>query len=479
MRSTTRASSAFSSERCCAGSSSSSTSSTSAPASLVGLLQLLELALADVRARIRRSRAAGRAPRPARRPRCARARGARRAPARRRPTAAARPARARVRARARWVVSLTRRHIGDCATLAPDARLSPTGSPRARSSSSNIPSESRQRGGDRRARPLARARLVRAGVRGRGRLLWARPRREGRPLVVLAGHYDTVPAQENVPGRIEDGTVVGLGASDMKGGLAVMLELARELDATGVEPAVDVALLAFGKEELPAGVQPAARTSSTARGVVHEAELAILLEPTDNTIQAGCLGNLNARIVFHGVSGHSARPVDGGERDREGARGAAAVSPRSSRGRSRSAGSTFTEVRERHRDRRRDRDERHPGPGRGERQLPLRAGSLARERGGVSPQPRRRGGELRACRRLAARPCRHRFAARAAAARAPATSRSSRSRRGRTSPTSRRAGSTPSTSGPARRGTRTGGTSRSRSRRSSGRSTSLWALRHG
>ena len=33
-----------------------------------------------------------------------------------------------------------------------------------------------------------------------------------------------------------------------------------------------------------------------------------MLEPTDNTIQAGCLGNLNARLVFHGTSAHSARP---------------------------------------------------------------------------------------------------------------------------------------------------------------------------
>ncbi len=37
---------------------------------------------------------------------------------------------------------------------------------------------------------------------------------------------------------------------------------------------------------------------------MHEAALAILLEPTDVTIQAGCLGNLNARLHFHGVSGH-------------------------------------------------------------------------------------------------------------------------------------------------------------------------------
>ena len=172
--------------------------------------------------------------------------------------------------------------------------------------------------------------------------MWARPRREGAPLVVLAGHYDTVPSQENVPGRIENGAVVGLGASDMKGGLAVMIELARELEERGVEPDVDLALLAFGKEELPAEFSPLPHLFDNSR-VVHDAELAILLEPTDTTIQAGCLGNLNARLTFHGVSGHSARPwtaENAIEKALDGLRAYATIEPRPVE----IGGLTFTEV---------------------------------------------------------------------------------------------------------------------------------------
>src|SRR3954470_20241929 len=56
-------------------------------------------------------------------------------------------------------------------------------------------------------------------------LLYAK--RGGKPLVLLAGHTDTVPAQDNLPGRIENVAVHGPGATDMKGGLAVMIELGR------------------------------------------------------------------------------------------------------------------------------------------------------------------------------------------------------------------------------------------------------------
>jgi succinyl-diaminopimelate desuccinylase len=127
--------------------------------------------------------------------------------------------------------------------------------------------------------------------------------RSERPLVLLAGHLDTVPAQENRPGRATREHVEGLGASDMKGGVAVMLEL-----ALAVAPsAVDVGYVLFGREELPAAQGALGPLLARAAGL-READLAIVLEPTANTVQAGCLGNIDAAWTFHGRAGHSARP---------------------------------------------------------------------------------------------------------------------------------------------------------------------------
>ncbi len=126
------------------------------------------------------------------------------------------------------------------------------------------------------------------------------------PLVVLVGHYDTVPAQENLPGEIRAGAVHGLGASDMKGGVAVAIELLRDLAPQPPGP-YDVGLVLFGREELPSehNPLPALLAGSSA---IRDTALAIVLEPTDGRIQAGCLGNIVARLVFQGTSGHSARP---------------------------------------------------------------------------------------------------------------------------------------------------------------------------
>jgi succinyl-diaminopimelate desuccinylase len=136
--------------------------------------------------------------------------------------------------------------------------------------------------------------------------LFVAQRRTDVPLVVLGGHYDTVPAQANLPGRIGDGAVHGVGASDMKGGVAVAVELVRDLARTEAGP-YDVALLLFGREELPPEHNPLPPLFEGSRAV-HDASLAILLEPTDGKVHAGCLGHMSVRLSFRGLSGHSARP---------------------------------------------------------------------------------------------------------------------------------------------------------------------------
>jgi succinyl-diaminopimelate desuccinylase len=167
-------------------------------------------------------------------------------------------------------------------------------------------------------------------LRQDGCLLYMSARRAGRPLLLLAGHLDTVPAQDNLPGRVENGSVWGLGASDMKGGLAVMVELARWLDADEPQLAFDLGLLFFGREELSMSESPLPGVFA-AWPELGETDLVVVLEPTDNAIHAGCLGHVTAELVFEGVSAHSARPwlgVNAIERAVEGLRPLLALEPR-------------------------------------------------------------------------------------------------------------------------------------------------------
>lgn len=132
----------------------------------------------------------------------------------------------------------------------------------------------------------------------------------GRPLVLLVGHTDTVPPKASDRGvRIEGDRLYGLGASDMKGGLAVMIELARAI-GDGAQLAVDLGFIFYDKEEGPwseSGLGPVLEQTPWLR----RADLAFCLEPSDNVVQVGCLGTLHATVAFVGKAAHSARPWQG------------------------------------------------------------------------------------------------------------------------------------------------------------------------
>jgi len=129
--------------------------------------------------------------------------------------------------------------------------------------------------------------------------------RTGRPLVVLYGHIDTVPEQGNGTARVDGDTMVGLGTSDMKAGVAVMIHILE--DATIRSGPFDVVGVFYDKEEGPAIENGLEEVLDRADWLV-SAELSIVLEPTDLQIELGCNGVLNADVIFRGQSAHSARP---------------------------------------------------------------------------------------------------------------------------------------------------------------------------
>ena len=123
-----------------------------------------------------------------------------------------------------------------------------------------------------------------------------------RERILLGGHLDTVPSAGNLPHQLRDGLIYGLGACDMKSGVAVALRLA----ATIPTPNRDLTYVFYDCEEVAAEFNGLQRLADTDPGLL-DADLAILMEPSNAGIEAGCQGTIRAEITVSGVRAHSAR----------------------------------------------------------------------------------------------------------------------------------------------------------------------------
>ncbi|BBM89420.1 succinyl-diaminopimelate desuccinylase DapE [Spirochaetota bacterium] len=130
-----------------------------------------------------------------------------------------------------------------------------------------------------------------------------------RPHIAIVGHLDVVPA--HFLAQFKQNRVYGAGASDMKAGIAVMITMLTEIIPKLATP-YQLSFIFYDCEEVAD-----MRTNGLYRLIrkfpayFKSIDLAIVAEPTDNTIQLGCVGSYHAEVIFKGKRAHSARPWDG------------------------------------------------------------------------------------------------------------------------------------------------------------------------
>jgi len=110
-----------------------------------------------------------------------------------------------------------------------------------------------------------------------------------------------VPLQGESGARVDGERLHGLGSTDMKAGVAVMIHL---IEALGTR---DLVAIFYAGEEGPMSGNQLGQVFTQVGGL-SAARAGIVLEPTNRELQAGCNGSINATVSFIGEPAHSARP---------------------------------------------------------------------------------------------------------------------------------------------------------------------------
>jgi succinyl-diaminopimelate desuccinylase len=124
--------------------------------------------------------------------------------------------------------------------------------------------------------------------------------------VVVAGHIDTVPLNDNLPARRDEKNLHGLGSCDMKGGVAVALRIAATMPVTNR----DITFVFYDCEEVEEH-RNGLKLLGDSNPELLEADFAILMEPSDAVVEAGCQGTLRVDVTTRGERAHSARSWNG------------------------------------------------------------------------------------------------------------------------------------------------------------------------
>lgn len=133
--------------------------------------------------------------------------------------------------------------------------------------------------------------------------------------IVVAGHLDTVPVENNLPPRrthlaggdyTDDQVIWGRGSCDMKAGVAMALVTAAALR----EPNRDVSWVFYDNEEVDASLNGLGRVSRNHPDWL-AGDFAILGEPSNASVEGGCNGTIRVNVSTIGVRAHSARAFMG------------------------------------------------------------------------------------------------------------------------------------------------------------------------